>query len=102
MAAIAPVQRLRAALVSRISHTSGSLASERAFHVSQSLLTLRQTRLAVSLPIAPPKNSVRRTRRETVRDTTGDQPTSGSASGRDLLAGNRMRPPARMESIARK
>jgi hypothetical protein len=45
--------RTRTAVPSRISRTIGSSANERAFHASQSLFTLRQTRLTVSLPTAP-------------------------------------------------
>ena len=43
----------------------GSSLSERAFQASQSPLVLRQTRLTVSLPTAPPNSaaSARRTRR---------------------------------------
>ena len=50
---------------SRMSRTIGSCANERAFQASQSLFTLRQTRLTVSLPTAPPNRarSARRTRR---------------------------------------
>src|SRR5204862_653021 len=57
--------RTRTTVPSRISRTIGSSASERAFHASQSLFTLRQTRLTVSLPTAPPNRqaSARRTRR---------------------------------------
>jgi hypothetical protein len=40
---------------SRMSLTIGLSASERAFHAFQWLFTLRQTRLTVSLPTAPPK-----------------------------------------------
>jgi hypothetical protein len=49
----------------RQSRTIDSSASKRAFHASQSLFTLRQTRLTVSLPTAPPNRaaSARRTRR---------------------------------------
>src|SRR5207247_10264783 len=50
---------------SRMSRTIGSAASERAFQASQSAFTLRQTRLTVSLPTAPPNSAfkARRTRR---------------------------------------
>ena len=57
--------RTRTTVPSRMSRTIGSSASERAFHASQSLFTLRHTRLTVSLPTAPPNTapSARRTRR---------------------------------------
>ena len=57
--------RTRTTVPSRISRTIGSSASERAFQASQSLFTLRHTRLTVSLPTAPPNSaaSARRTRR---------------------------------------
>ena len=50
---------------SRMSRTIGSSASEQVFQASQSLFTLRQVRLTVSLPTAPPNRaaSARRTRR---------------------------------------
>src|SRR5712691_2467604 len=56
--------RTRTTVPSRMSRTIGSSASERAFHASQSLFTLRQTRLTVSLPTAPLSTAVsaRRTR----------------------------------------
>jgi hypothetical protein len=46
--------RTRTTVPSRINRQIGSSASERAFQTSQSLFTLRHTRLTVSLPIAPP------------------------------------------------
>jgi hypothetical protein len=48
-----------------MSRTIGSSTSERAFHASPSVFTLRQTPLTVSLPTAPPNRaaSARRTRR---------------------------------------
>src|SRR5205814_210698 len=52
--------RTRTTVPSRISRTIGSSASERAFHASQSLFTLRQTRLTVSLPTAPPNRAPKR------------------------------------------
>jgi len=57
--------RVRTTVPSRINRTIGSSASERAFHASQSLFTLRQVRLTGSLPTPPPNNAVRarRTRR---------------------------------------
>ena len=57
--------RTRTTVPSRISRTIGSSASARAFQASQSLFTLRQTRLTVSLPTAPADGaaSARRTRR---------------------------------------
>ena len=58
-------RRTRATVPSRISRTMGSSLSARAFQASQSPLVLRQTRLTVSLPTAPPNSaaSARRTRR---------------------------------------
>ena len=57
--------RTRTTVPSRINRTIGSSASERAFQASQSLFTLRHTRLTVSLPTAPANRalSARRTRR---------------------------------------
>ncbi len=49
--------RTRTTVPSRISRTIGSSASERAFQASQSLFTLRHTRLTVSLPTAPPNRA---------------------------------------------
>jgi len=55
----------RTTVPSRIKRAIGSSASERAFHASQSALSLRHTRLTVSSTIAPPNTaaSARRTRR---------------------------------------
>src|SRR5688572_10343607 len=60
---------MRSTVPSRMSRTIGSSTSERAFQASQSLFTLRQTRVIVSLPTAPPNTapSARRTRRVLVR-----------------------------------
>jgi len=57
--------RTRTTVPSRINRMIGSSASERAFHETQPLLTLRQARLTVSLPTAPPNTeaSARCTRR---------------------------------------
>ena len=57
---------------SRISRTIGSSFSGRAFQASQSVCTLRHTRLTVSLPTAPPNSaaSARRTRRVLVPTDT--------------------------------
>src|SRR5215207_5251482 len=57
--------RTRTTVPSRINRTIGSSASERAFQASQSVFTLRQVRLTVSLPTVPPNKapSARRTRR---------------------------------------
>src|SRR5438132_5611289 len=57
--------RTRTTVPSRINRMLGSSAKERAFQASQSLFTLRQTLLTVSLPTEPPKRaaSARRTRR---------------------------------------
>jgi hypothetical protein len=56
--------RTRTTVPSRIRRTIGSSASERVFQASQSLFTLRQVRLTVSLPTVPPNKaaSARRTR----------------------------------------
>src|SRR6516165_4476041 len=56
--------RARTTVPSRTKRTIGSSASEWAFQASQSVLTLRHTRLTVSLLIAPPNTatSARRTR----------------------------------------
>ena len=58
-------RRTRTTVPSRISRTIGSSFSGRAFQASQSVCTLRHTRLTVSLPTAPPNSaaSARRTRR---------------------------------------
>src|SRR4051812_19009944 len=57
--------RTRTTVPSRINRTIGSSARERWFQACQSVCTLRQTRLTVSLPTAPPNRaaSARRTRR---------------------------------------
>ena len=57
--------RTRTAVPSRMSRMIGSPASDLAFQASQSPFTLRQTRLTVSFPTAPPNKaaSARRTRR---------------------------------------
>ena len=57
--------RTRTTVPSRIRRTIGSSVSERVFQESQSLFTLRQVRLTVSLPTVPPNKaaSARRTRR---------------------------------------
>src|ERR1700719_1818452 len=57
--------RTRTTVPSRINRTIGSSASERPFQASQSPFTLRQPRLTVSFPTAPPNKaaSARRTRR---------------------------------------
>jgi hypothetical protein len=52
--------RTRITVPSRMSHTIGSSANERASHASQSLFTLRHTRLTVSLPTAPWKQRAQR------------------------------------------
>jgi len=50
--------RTRTAVTSRIGLTIGSSASERVFRRSQSVFTLRQVRLTVSLFTAPPNSAV--------------------------------------------
>gem|GEM_PF-4438239 len=57
--------RTRTTVPSRMSLMIGSSFKERAFQSSQSPFTLRQTRLTVSFPTAPPNKaaSARRTRR---------------------------------------
>src|SRR4051812_37294029 len=57
--------RTRTTVPSRIRRMIGSSVSERAFQASQSLFTLRQVRLTVSLPTVPPNKAARarRTRR---------------------------------------
>ena len=57
--------RTRTTVPSRIRRTIGSPISERVCQASQSLFTLRQVRLTVSLPTVPPNKaaSARRTRR---------------------------------------
>jgi hypothetical protein len=70
----------------RHGHRSRSLmGSERAFRASQSVFTLRQTRLTVSLPTAPPNReaSARRTRRVLV---------AGKVGARDQRIGNKRAP----------
>jgi hypothetical protein len=49
--------RTRTTVPSRIRRTIGSSASERLFQASQSLFTLRQVRLTVSLPTVPPNKA---------------------------------------------
>ena len=63
-----PVQPTRTTAPSN-EPTIGSSVSERVFQASQSVFTLRDTRLTVSLPTAPPNSaaSARRTRRVLVR-----------------------------------
>ena len=57
--------RTRTTVPSRMSRTILSSFSERAFHASQSLFTLRHVRLTTSLPTAPANTecNARRTRR---------------------------------------
>jgi hypothetical protein len=55
---------------SRISRTTGSSASERAFQASRSAFTLRQTRLTVSLLTAPPNSAFKARRTGAVGDDT--------------------------------
>ena len=70
--------RTRTTVPSRINRTIGSSASERPFQASQSPLALRQTRLSVSFPAAPPaacwsrQNRRRRLARRRVCCAVGD------------------------------
>jgi hypothetical protein len=54
---LSPFRQTRTTVPSRMSLTIGSSTSERAFQASQSLFTLRQTRLTVSLPTSAAKQS---------------------------------------------
>src|SRR5258708_10276902 len=87
----------RTRVPSRMSRTIGSSANERVFHASQSFFTLRQVRLTVSLPTAPPNRaaSARRTRRVLVPSQIGarDQRVGGQRAA--LISPQRLALPLR-------
>ena len=66
---VSEVINLELSGVGALNRMIGSSASERAFHVSQLLFTLRHTRPTVSLPMAPANRALRarRTRRVLVQ-----------------------------------